>query len=86
MAVRLEGSIQRWVGLSDDIKPTAAERTIPAGSSFLESDTGLILRWTGEYWAPSPLGDDVLLLLGAILQELVSIRAHLELTSGISLD
>ena len=59
MAVKLEGSIQRWIGFSSDTKPglgvdsenvTTAHADIPVGSSFLESDTGRIFRWTGTTW------------------------------------
>ena len=54
MAVRLESSIRRYVGLSTDAKPIAyigtAVDPIPAGSSFLETDTGDIWRWNGSEW------------------------------------
>ena len=80
MAVTLEGSIKRWVGHSDDIKPTEADATIPAGSSFLESDTGHILRWNGDAWV-FVVSDETVVLLGAILDTLEQIKDLLELSS-----
>lgn len=82
MAVRLEGSIKRWIGLSTDTKPepgqfspdgeelTSAE--LPAGSSFLESDTGLIYRWNGHDWLPGegPVVDHLRAIEG-LLREVV---------------
>ena len=78
MAVRLEGAIQRWVGLSTDSKPDHQTTTIPAGSSFMESDTGRIHRSSGAAWVVWEPVDEHELLLNAILQELVQMRAILE--------
>lgn len=56
MAVKLEASIRRYVGISTDTKPTGyvegqtVRDPIPAGSSFLETDTGDIWRWNGTEW------------------------------------
>lgn len=60
MAVTLEGSIKRFIGLSTDEKPRPGsfladgteltESDIPAGSSFLASDTGAVYRWNGIDW------------------------------------
>lgn len=54
MTVRLESSIRRYVGLSTDPKPIGysgiVADPIPAGSSFLETDTGDIWRWNGTEW------------------------------------
>lgn len=50
MAVRLESTIKRFVGSSADQKP---QDDIPAGSSFLEGNTGAIFRWDGRAWMPS---------------------------------
>lgn len=56
MAVRLEGNIRRWIGLSTDTKPFVGEQAdglevtagdLPPGSSFLETDTGRIYRYDG---------------------------------------
>ena len=83
MAVKLEGTIKRFIGLSTDTKPRPggfvdgnAIETIQPGSSFLESDTGRIFRWDGSDWtyptsASSDVGVDVQL---AMLQELQLIR------------
>ena len=84
MTVRLEGSIQRWIGLSDDIKPKLSDGPIPLGSSYLESDTGLILRWTGEAWSLPAQNDDLVNLLGTMVQVLGEIRELLELSTGNS--
>jgi len=68
MAVRLEGTIRRYLGLSTDTKPKVGEqfdgaevtaRELPAGSSFLETDTGRILRWDGEAWTYPSAGAEV---------------------------
>ena len=78
MAVRLEGTIQRWVGLSTDIKPDHQTTVIPSGSSFLESDTGRIYRSTVNEWAIFPTGDGQSEILSGILAELVNVRRVLE--------
>ena len=85
MAIKLEGSIRRWVGQSTDVKPkpgvqadgsTVADTDLPAGSSFLETDTGRIYRWDGAFsWQlalPNP--DEQLYVLEAILIELSQLR------------
>ena len=50
MPVRLEGTVKRFIGSSTDDKPTDE---VPAGSSFLESNTGAIFRFDGRVWAAS---------------------------------
>lgn len=76
MTVRLEGVIRRYIGLSTDIKPVLgvqadgspiAPNDLPAGSSFLESDTGAIYRWTGEAWSRAPADNEELYVLEALL-------------------
>src|SRR5262245_19397262 len=78
MAVKLEGSIKRWIGISSDTKPfigtnpdgtTLNASDIPPGSSFLESDTGIVYRWTGTAWVSPQADDRVLELLRQILDE-----------------
>ena len=83
MAVRLEGSIKRWIGLSTDDKPAlghysdgviVTDGDLPAGSSFLETDTGRIYRWDGREWGvhiPENQNEE---LLTSILLELASIK------------
>lgn len=84
MAVTLEGSIKRWIGRSDDIKPTEADGVIPPGSSYMESDTGRILRWNGDVWTPvESTNDDTVSMLSAILSTLEQIKDLLELSSDI---
>ena len=62
MAVRLENTIRRYIGLSTDRKPytfplASDEEKPPEGSSFLESDTGAVFRWNWDSWyGPEGLG------------------------------
>ena len=88
MTVRLEGTIKRWVGLSSDVKPalglqadgsTITSADLPAGSSFMESDTGRIYRWDGASWTVSLPVDEQLYVLEAILSELKEFRQMVEL-------
>jgi hypothetical protein len=67
MAVRLESSIRRWIGLSTDEKPslglnadgtTVTAQDLTPGSSFLETDTGRIYRWDGVASWRVPIPDD----------------------------
>ena len=51
MAVRLEGTIKRFIGTSSDEKPTT---DVPPGSSFLEANTGIVSRFDGMTWIPQP--------------------------------
>ena len=89
MAVRLEGSIKRYIGLSSDTKPvlgwqpdgsTLTGADLPAGSSFLETDTGRIYRWDGaSAWTLPILGpDDQLYVLQALLSEVTQLRQIVE--------
>ena len=84
--MRLEATIKRYVGDSSETKPTPgwpqADGTtllatdLPAGSSFLEEDTGLVSRWTGYIWTqsfPEPRNEELTVLL-AILAELRAMR------------
>lgn len=89
MAVRLEGTIKRFIGSSTDEKPRPSaqygndgqpnvDRDLPPGSSFLEADTGLIYRWNGLEWvapAPGPSADliDLLRSIDGRLAQLVDI-------------
>lgn len=93
MAVRLEGSIKRWIGLSTDDKPslglqsdgrTVAASDMPAGSSFLETDTGQIYRWNGsDTWTLSaPEADEQLYVMQAILVEVTKLRQMVALAIG----
>lgn len=93
MAVRLEGSIKRWVGLSTDDKPTLGLQTdgrtvvandMPAGSSFLETDTGLIYRWNGvDAWTlPGQEADEQLYVLQALLIEVTQLREMVAMAIG----
>lgn len=79
MAVKLEGPIRRYLGTSADTKPTIGAQAdglvitaadLPAGSSFLESDTGLIYRWDGSDWKVAPPDWRIELLLMSIDERL----------------
>jgi hypothetical protein len=48
MTVFLETTIQRWVGLSTDTKPTSP----PTGSTFYEANTGYSYKYNGYAWLP----------------------------------
>lgn len=87
--VRLENSTARYIGVSGDVKPTSwgsstdssgntVAHPVPAGSSFLEADTGRIYRYDGDRWQTAPATDDVASLLSAVLDELRAQRALLE--------
>ena len=57
MAVKLEGTIRRYIGLSSDHKPytfplDTGEEKPPDGSTFLEGDTGVVFRWSQDTWWP----------------------------------
>ena len=88
MTIRLEGAIKRWIGKSSDTKPYPGQvlsqdngpdvvltaNDVPAGSSFLEEDTGRIYRWSGTEWTYTLPIDAQAEYLQAILFELASIR------------
>ena len=48
MTVFLETTIQRFIGLSTDTKPTSP----PVGSPFVETDTGFTYKYNGYAWLP----------------------------------
>lgn len=89
MAAALEQSTKRFIGTSADGKPTpSADALVPAGSSFLETDTGRIFRFDGVAWAfagmdtAAPADTPGLAVLQAILGELRRLREYLELTTS----
>mgnify|MGYP001578129600 CR=1 FL=1 len=93
MTVKLEGTIRRYIGLSTDAKPvlgyqsdgsTITALDMPAGSSFLETDTGRIYRWDGSsaWTLPVVSGSDELYVLQALLIEVTQLRQVVELTIG----
>jgi hypothetical protein len=77
----LESSIKRFIGLSSDAKPTEG---VPAGSSFLETDTGHIARFDGDGWreAVDP-AHDANQLLAELLAETQRITRLLCLAANI---
>jgi len=46
MAVKMVTTIQRWIGLSTDDKPTPDL----VGSTFYETNTGQAWVWNGSNW------------------------------------
>ena len=87
------GNIHRYIGDSFERKPMPGEKledgttidrtgnkSIPAGSSFLEEDTGRIFRWTGQRWVapPVPQPDP---RIDVLLDEIQALRE--ELTTGL---
>ena len=46
MTVVLTATVQRWIGVNSDTKPTAP----PAGSTFYETDTGATSVYDGTAW------------------------------------
>lgn len=48
MAVKKIATIQRWLGLSTDTKPTVAD----VGSTFIENDTGIRWIYNNYAWVP----------------------------------
>ena len=92
--VRLESNTRRWTGLSTDTKPFPGMREritedgtyrtlevseLPAGSSFLESDTGRIYRWTGAGWSLFVPEDEQLHVLQVIARQLGRIETILKI-------
>tara|TARA_Y100000310_G_scaffold237033_1_gene240285 strand:- start:160 stop:402 length:243 start_codon:yes stop_codon:yes gene_type:complete len=76
MAFRLETTIQRWVGNSEEAKPTDA---VPVGSTFRETDTGNQYTFDGEKWFTFPPGDAQTPILAAILNEMKALREDINL-------
>ena len=92
MTVRLVTTIKRYIGPSADAKPRPGERwltdagdyvvlkgpDVPAGSTFLESDTDQMYKWDGATWWPSRVEGDVLTTLEDIKELLSQILVHTE--------
>lgn len=76
MAVKLESTTRRFSGLSTDTKPIwedeNEERLLPAGSSFLETDTGKIYRFSGAGWTHYEPIDEQASYLSAISMQLAA--------------
>lgn len=91
MAVRLEGSISRYIGLSTDDKPRVGVRVdgaiisasdLPDGSSYLEQDTGRIFRYHANEWRYGVTENDQGVYLSAILLELRALNEKLDLVTA----
>lgn len=78
MSTQLETTIKRFIGLSTDIKPDG----VPAGSSFLETDTGRIYRYSRDRWESLETYEALLDLQQRALAELRAMRQQFELITG----
>ena len=83
MAVRLETTIKRYIGLSTDERPTDAQ---PFGSSLLESDTGRIWKYGIEGWTLPIIEDEQVQLLSALVVEVLRIGRLLTLATGVDVE
>ena len=93
MAVKLSGTIRRFIGLSTDAKPFVGQtieglnsdhgvieaNDLPPGSSFLETDTGRIWRYDGQDWKVFIAEDAQQQVLEMIYAELHTIRETIQL-------
>ena len=91
MAVRLETTIKRFIGDSEDQKPVVgslvegviiAAQDVPIGSSFLETDTGRIYRYSSDGWVVFVPENEEAYLLSALLVEVAGINQLLTLAIG----
>ena len=84
--VKLEASIQRYIGLSSDQKPGPHTdgTSVPPGSSFLETDTGKIYRFSGTEtgWVFFQPANEELALLQLIYVELRQLREITQLVNA----
>lgn len=79
MAVILEGSIRRYIGLSTDAKPAVGlDDPLPAGSTFFETDTKRIYRYSGALWTDADVTDENTVLLTALYTEIHMLRLLVE--------
>lgn len=89
MAVRLEGTIKRFIGSAGDQKPgfpANREDSIPPGSSFLEVDTGKIYRWDGYTWILFVPLDEQVELLSLLAHQLAVIQRQLMMAFELDVD
>ena len=66
MTVRMASTIQRWIGVAADTKPSSGVR---AGSTFYVIDTGLMYVYDGSDWqvySHTTLGDDDFAIFGGV--------------------
>ena len=79
MAVKLEGAIRRYIGLSKDDKPAdGLGDPRPAGSTFLETDTRRIYRFNGSIWVDADTIEQDTALLSALYGEVLVLRQLIE--------
>lgn len=71
MAVKLEGTIRRYIGQSTDDKPMPdVGENFAAGSSFMETDTGTIYRYDGAAWRAATIDDELAQIMAVIVVQL----------------
>lgn len=79
MTVKLEGAIRRYIGLSTDDKPAdGLDDPLPAGSTFLETDTRRIYRFNGAIWTDADSIEQETVLLSALYGEVLYLRQLVE--------
>lgn len=96
MTARLVTTIKRFIGTSAVIKPRPGDwlndtgeyilkdTDVPAGSTFLESDTDRMFKWDGEAWRLSRVEVDTLTTLDDIKEILSEMLSHLVIVRGAS--
>ena len=98
MAVKLESTIHRWTGRSDDARPTPGEYFAPAdriltagdvppGSTF-KDDRGRIYTWDGVDWHMAEAAQDtvraLVVAIGDLRLEVAQLRLGLIEKDGCS--
>ena len=95
----LETRTKRFIGHSTDTKPTVGiqlvsdenartttDADLPAGSTFLESDTGDIWRWDGVRWTlPIAENDALLREFRSLREEVAALRLGM-IQAGTAVD
>jgi hypothetical protein len=85
VAIRLESTTRRFIGLSTDPRPVSGAQAdgaiaaeIPVGSSLLLTDTWEIERWDGTAWRHSARSEEIAERLDAQLAVMREIKDLLE--------
>jgi len=83
MTVRLETTIQRWIGVSSDHKPITG---IKEGSTFHESDTGEKFIWVNSDWVEDTSGPISDKTFNAAQDNIRRLAEHQYLASGLNIE
>lgn len=99
--VRLAGTIHRYIGSSQEVKPHVGQRDVatgvellasdlPIGSTYLEEDTGLGFVYNGETWEPDIPTVQALIIvdrLGGLLKDMLDeTRAQTKILESMASD